>query len=98
MEGSDSMPYKNYLILGVESETKILGSSVKKEARIVLGCKAISGISVTDMAAEHNINRQFVYDQKHKVENILDKEFNAEKSTAPVLILDEKTIEKTIIA
>jgi len=50
------------------------------------------------MATEHNINRQFVYDQKHKVKNILDKEFNSEKSTAPVLILDENTIEKTIVA
>ena len=92
------MLYKNYTTLGVESETKILGSSIEKESRIVLGCKAISGISVTDMATEHNINRQFVYDQKHKVKNILDKEFNSEKSTAPVLILDENTIKKTIVA
>jgi len=34
------MLYKNYTTLGVESETKILGSSIEKESRIVLGCKA----------------------------------------------------------
>ena len=78
------MPYKNYTTLGAESETKILGSSIEKESRIVLGCKAISGLSVTDMATEHNINRQFVYDQKNKVQGILNKEFNAAEATALV--------------
>jgi hypothetical protein len=92
------MLYKNYTTLGTESEIKILGSSIEKEARIVLGCKAISGISVTDMATENNINRQFVYDQKDKVKNILNTEFNETKAKSPVLKLDKKTIEKTIVA
>lgn len=92
------MPYKNYTTLKAKSETNILGSSIEKDARIVLGCKAISGVSVADIANENHINRQFVYDQKHKVQNILNKEFNEPKATSPVLILDENTIEKTIVA
>jgi predicted DNA-binding protein YlxM (UPF0122 family) len=92
------MPCQNYTTLEHKNETKTLVSSIKNEERIVLGCKAISGISVTEISSEYRVNRQFIYDQKNKVEDILDKTFNKTEEKAQVLILDENTIEKTIVA
>ena len=64
----------------------------------MLGCKAISGISVTKLSNKYNINRQFIYEQKNKVHDILEKEFDKSENKYSVLILDEQIIEKTIIA
>jgi len=58
------IPSKDYTTLNAKNEIKIPGSSIDKDDLIVLGCKAISGVFVTDMAADYKINCQFVFTQK----------------------------------
>ena len=91
------MLYQHYTTSELKSSEK-LAYLIKKEDRMMLGCKAMSGISVTKLSNKYNINRQFIYEQKNKVHDILEKEFDKSENKYSVLILDEQIIEKTIIA
>jgi hypothetical protein len=40
----------------------ITKNSISQNERIILGCSAIAGMSPTEVASEHETNRQSVYD------------------------------------
>jgi hypothetical protein len=76
---------------------KVLASSFSNEERIMFGCKAFAGMPVKKLAEEAGINREFIYTQKTKLKEILKNGFRAQQQNEQVLILDDKTINKTII-
>jgi predicted DNA-binding protein YlxM (UPF0122 family) len=58
----------------------ITKNSISQNERIVLGCSAIAGMSPTEVASEHETNRQFVYDQKKKVLKIIEDGINVKSN------------------
>lgn len=57
-------------------------NSIPKSETIIIGCLAIGGESVSDIAEDFSTNRQFVYTQKQKIENTIENHFDVESETA----------------
>jgi len=77
---------------------KVLVNSINSNERIILGCRAICGESVKEIAYEANTNRQFIYDQKSKVDGVLQQNFNKKESNIPVILMSEKLINRIILS
>lgn len=73
-------------------------NSINKNERIILGCQALSGESVTKIAKKNNTNREFVYEQKAKVTTILNKNFDEKEITTPIILMNEKLINRLILS
>jgi tetratricopeptide (TPR) repeat protein len=79
----------------MKTKEKVFANNINTEERNLIGCKALAGESVTVISQEHKINREFVYNQKKRIEKILEsKEHNVEAS---MVILNKKMIEKIIV-
>ncbi len=52
------------IVLCVNEKEKIL---INRE-RFMLGCKALGGKSVTELSEETQINREWIYEQKRRIE------------------------------
>lgn len=74
----------------------IITKEVPVEQKNIIGMKALSGSSVTKLSQEFEVNRVFVYTQKSRIKKILESE--EPYSNIPVVALDQRMIEKIIIA
>ncbi|WP_070000423.1 hypothetical protein [Cellulosilyticum sp. I15G10I2] len=63
-------------------------NNVPRNVRIILGCKANVGNKVSELAEEYHTNRSFVYTQKEKVQELLDKDFDASLPVAPSVTME----------
>jgi hypothetical protein len=77
-------------------DTMAYRNNIPREQRIILGCKANVGENVSELSQEYNTNRQFVYTQKTKVQELLDDEFDVPPPPVPCIQLDKNIIEKII--
>jgi hypothetical protein len=77
---------------------KIYKNSVSKKERIILGCKAIVGENVSEVAQEYNINRPFIYTQKEKVEKVLDEYFDKPEESEVLIPMDERVINRIVLS
>jgi len=71
-------------------------NNIPRNERIILGCKANIGNKVSELAEEYHTNRSFVYTQKEKVQEILDKDFDASLSVAPCVTINRELIHRII--
>jgi hypothetical protein len=76
----------------------ITKNSISQNERIILGCSAIAGISPTEVAFEHETNRQFVYNQKEKVLKIIESGLNVQSNSSQTIIIDEAFLKRTIVS
>jgi len=74
---------------------KILASQITIENRNQIGFKVLAGGSVTTIAEEYKINREFVYSQKERIKLLVQSD--KKLLEAPVVVLDKQMIEKIII-
>lgn len=77
---------------------KVLVNSTNESERIILGCRALCGERVTKIAEEANINRQFIYEQKSKDDDVLEAHFNEKEKKVPFLLMNEKLINRLILS
>jgi hypothetical protein len=79
----------------MKTKEKVLAVDINVEERNLIGCKALSGTSVTVISQQHKINREFVYNQKKRIAKVLEaQEHNVEASR---IVLDKHMIEKIIV-
>ena len=71
-------------------------NSIPRSERIILGCKANSGENISELARQHETNRQFVYDQQGKVTELLESGFDARPQQTPSLALSREMLEKMV--
>ena len=74
----------------------IITKEMPVEQKNIIGMKALSGSSVTKLSQEFEVNRVFVYTQKSRIKEILESE--EPYLNIPVVALDQRMIEKIIIA
>lgn len=72
-------------------------NSIPKSERIIIGCLATSGESVSYIAENFRTNRQFVYTQKKKVMKTIEDHFDVE-SEGTAVIINERFITRTILS
>lgn len=72
-------------------------NSISINQRIILGCKALAGENITQLAREHGTNREFIYIQRDIVYNILHENFNVPNLSEPTLVLNKETLKRTVI-
>lgn len=80
----------------MKTKEKVLAINITDAERIIMGCKAIAGNSVIEIANAYQINREFVYTQKKAISNII--ELNSKRYKEPIVILNETMKEKIIVA
>ncbi|MEG0502720.1 MAG: hypothetical protein RR525_10905 [Cellulosilyticaceae bacterium] len=71
-------------------------NSIPRERRIILGCRAICGENISRLARESNSSRQFIYDQKEKVQGLLGREFDTDLHHSPTLTVNQSLIQQII--
>lgn len=71
-------------------------NSIPRKERIILGCKANSGQNISQLARQHETNRQFVYDQQEKVMEVLECGFDIRPQQTPALVLNDDMLEKVV--
>jgi hypothetical protein len=81
---------------GVVTMVKPYRNSIPRRERIILGCKANSGKSISELARQHETNRQFVYDQQEKVMEVLECSFDICPQQIPSLVLSNEMLEKIV--
>ena len=74
---------------------KIPASQITTESRNIMGCKALVGNSVMSIAEEYKTNREFVYSQKARIQQLIESDEKLMET--PVIILDKQMIEKIIL-
>jgi len=77
-------------------DTMAYTNNIPRKERIILGCRAAGGTKVSKLAEEYHTNRQFVYAQREKVQELLDKDFDASLPVIPCVTMDRELIQKTI--
>ena len=75
---------------------KTSAAKICPEQRDLIGIRVICGESVTEIANEFNINREFIYTQKARVIALIEAGKHAPKD--PVIVLDKKMVDKIIVA
>jgi len=80
----------------MKTKEKVLAINITETERNIIGCKAISGTSAIDLSNEYGINREFIYSQKNRINNII--ELNSKLYKETIVILDEAMKEKIIVA
>ena len=71
-------------------------NSIPKEERIILGCKASTGENIAELAREYGTNREFIYQQKEKVMDILNNSLDKEQQDGPSVTLTKQVLEKIV--
>lgn len=71
-------------------------NSIPRERRIILGCRAICGENISRLARESNSSRQFIYDQKEKVQGLLERQFDTDLHHSPTLTVNQSLIQQVI--
>lgn len=61
----------------------------------IIGCKAVAGESITDIAKEYKVDRNFVYRQKSRVQNALIEHKNTPKEQT--IIITKELVKRIII-
>lgn len=89
---------KNYNTCELEKQEKNFAKDFSKEEIFVIGCKANAGESITGLSKEYKINREFIYNQKNKIKELIFKELTKEESTLGILAIDDNVIKKIIVA
>lgn len=79
----------------MKTKEKVLANNINLKERNIIGCKAIVGESVSNISEEYKINREFVYNQKKRIAELLESEETFIKT--PAVILDKSMIEKIIV-
>jgi hypothetical protein len=74
---------------------KVPASKIPIQQRNIMGIRALSGDSVTEIAQECGTNRQFVYSQKARVKRLVEPDEKTSKY--PCVILDKQAIKKIIV-
>lgn len=69
----------------------------ERSEKFKIGCKAIGGISVRDIAEESGMSREYVYQQKAQVEKYADT-LDDKRPNGIVLELDKEFKERTILS
>jgi len=71
-------------------------NSMPRRERIILGCKANSEKNISELARQHETNRQFVYEQQKKVKEVLECNFDIRPQQTPSLVLSDEMLEKMV--
>src|SRR5674476_1644140 len=74
----------------------IITKEMPVEQKNIIGMRALSGSSVTKLSQEFEVNRVVVYTQKSRIKEIIESE--ELYSNIPVVALDQRMIERIIIA
>jgi coproporphyrinogen III oxidase-like Fe-S oxidoreductase len=69
----------------------------EQSEKFTIGCKAMGGMSVSDIAKESGMSREYVYQQKAQVEQYAQT-LDSEKPNGIVLELDKAFKERTILS
>lgn len=80
----------------MKTKEKVFANNIAEEERHIIGCKAVAGVPVNEIADEWGINREFVYSQKRRIQSII--EINKNYVNKDIIVLDEKLKEKMIVA
>lgn len=72
-------------------------NSIPNKERIILACKALGGYGVSNLAEEYETNRQFIYQQKQKVTQVLRDHFDTPEPNQPMLLIDKAMLKKTVL-
>ena len=79
----------------MHTKEKVSASEIKRENRNQIGYKVLVGGSATAIAEEYKTNREFVYSQKTRIQQLVKSDEKLFQT--PVVVLDKQMIEKIII-
>lgn len=77
------------------TKEKFSASQITIEHRNRIGFKVLAGGSVTAVAGEYKVNREFVYSQKARIKQLIETDKKLLKT--PTVALDKQMVEKIII-
>lgn len=72
-------------------------NSLKKSDRFLVGCKAVAGLPVTEIANELQISREWVYQQKDSVLDHISSLDN-DKEPVPSIIMDAHFVKRMVLS
>lgn len=70
-------------------------SEIDFETKDIIGCKAVAGESISELAVKYNVNRNFVYSEKMRVQEVLKSSRTTPKGQC--LILTKDLINRIIV-